>query len=60
MRLAALRYDVQMGKFATTWLLGVDNVTDKRYWRESPYAFVHIYLYPGAPRTLRVSLIATL
>jgi iron complex outermembrane receptor protein len=39
-----------------TWVLGVDNVTGHRYWRESPYQFSHVYLYPGAPRTLRLSL----
>jgi iron complex outermembrane receptor protein len=39
-----------------TWRAGVENVTDKRAWRESPLQFEHIYLYPLAPRTFRVSL----
>jgi iron complex outermembrane receptor protein len=39
-----------------TWRLGVDNVTDKRAWRESPYQFGHAYLYPLAPRTWRTSV----
>ena len=53
---AALRYDTQMGRAATTWLLGVDNVTNRHYWRESPFQFGHVYLYPGAPRTVRLSV----
>ena len=46
----------------TTWTLraGVDNVFDRRAWRESPYQFAHAYLFPLEPRTLRVSLQADL
>ncbi len=41
-----------------TWTLraGIDNVFDRRAWRESPYEFSHAYLFPLAPRTFRVSL----
>lgn len=39
-----------------TWRLGVDNATDKRAWRESPFQFGHAYLYPLAPRTWRASV----
>jgi len=42
-----------------TWRLGVDNVADRRAWRESPFQFAHVYLYPQAPRTWRGSLSAT-
>jgi len=38
-----------------TWRTGVDNVTDRRAWKESPYQFGHVYLYPLAPRTWRAS-----
>lgn len=40
------------------WLarFGVDNLFDRRAWRESPYQFDHVYLYPLEPRTLRASL----
>lgn len=40
------------------WLarLGVDNLFDRRAWRESPYQFEHVYLYPLEPRTFRASL----
>ena len=39
------------------WLLraGVDNLLDRRAWQESPYQYDHVYLYPLAPRTFRVS-----
>jgi iron complex outermembrane receptor protein len=57
---AALKYDMQVGKYATSWLLGVDNVTNRHAWRESPYQFGHVYLYPGAPRTVRLTFTAAL
>jgi len=38
------------------WRAGVDNITDHRAWRESPYQFGHSYLYPLAPRSWRLSL----
>jgi iron complex outermembrane receptor protein len=57
---AALRYEQQMGTTTAMWTLGVDNVTDKRYWRESPFEFSHVYLYPGAPRTVRLGVNFTL
>jgi iron complex outermembrane recepter protein len=38
-----------------TWRVGVDNVADRRAWKESPYQFGHVYLYPLAPRTWRAS-----
>jgi iron complex outermembrane receptor protein len=40
----------------TTWRVGVDNLTDKRGWREAPYQFGHVYLFPLAPRTWRASV----
>ena len=43
-----------------TWRAGVDNVFDRRAWRESPYQFGHVYLFPLAPRTWRLSLQADL
>lgn len=41
---------------AWTWRLGIDNATDRRAWKESPNQFGHVYLYPIAPRTWRLSL----
>jgi iron complex outermembrane recepter protein len=39
-----------------TWRIGVDNVADRRAWKESPYQFGHVYLYPMEPRTWRGSV----
>ena len=55
-----LRHDIKAGASAWTWRGGVDNVTDARAWKESPYQFNHAYLFPLAPRTWRVSVQAEL
>jgi iron complex outermembrane recepter protein len=39
-----------------TWRVGVDNATNARAWKEAPYQFGHAYLFPLAPRTVRMSL----
>ena len=57
---AALRYETRIHGLTTRWTLAVENLTDKRYWKESPYQFGHVYLFPGAPRTLRLALSASL
>lgn len=57
---AGLRYEQAMSTRLYTWRVGVDNLTDKRAWRESPYQYGHAYLYPLAPRTWRASLEVTL
>ncbi|MGE4241766.1 TonB-dependent siderophore receptor [Ramlibacter sp.] len=57
---AALRYERKWGGVQTSWTLGIDNLLDRRYWRESPYQFGHVYLYPGAPRTARITFTAAL
>ena len=43
-----------------TWRLGIDNLADTRAWKEAPYQFGHAYLFPMAPRSLRLSLQADL
>ena len=53
---ATAHYDQKVNGLASTWTLAIDNLADKRYWRESPKQFGHYYLYPGAPRTLRASV----
>ena len=50
------RYDTKIANTKTTWALGVDNVFNKSYFKESPYQFSHAYLFTGAPRTLRLSV----
>ncbi len=57
---AGARLDTHWGASAVTWRAGVDNLTDRRAWRESPYQFGHAYLFPLAPRTLRLSVQADL
>ena len=52
----AAHYDTRLQGTRTEWTLGIDNLTDQRYWRESPKQFGHYYLYPGAPRTARISV----
>ncbi len=52
---AALRYRIRLGGVDTTWRAGVDNLLDKRAWRESPYQYGHAYLYPLQPRTWRLA-----
>ncbi len=39
-----------------TWRVGIDNATNERAWKEAPYQFGHAYLYPLAPRTMRMSV----
>jgi iron complex outermembrane receptor protein len=53
---ASAHYDTKVNNIASTWSLAIDNLEDKRYWRESPKQFGHYYLYAGAPRTLRATI----
>ena len=53
-----LGVDLRRRLAGAAWTLraGVDNVFDRQAWRESPYQFSHVYLFPLAPRTWRMSL----
>lgn len=53
---AGLRYTQGVGNQTSVWRVAVDNLTNRRAWRESPWQFEHSYLYPLAPRTFRASL----
>jgi iron complex outermembrane recepter protein len=53
---AITHYDTKVNQVASTWTLAIDNLTDKRYWRESPKQFGHYYLYAGAPRSVRATV----
>jgi iron complex outermembrane receptor protein len=55
-----LRYAHAAGGLAWVWRAGLDNATNARAWKESPYQFGHAYLYPLAPRTWRAALSVTL
>ena len=53
---AGLRYLQSTPTASLIWRAGIDNLFDRRAWREAPYQFGHAYLFPLAPRTLRVSV----
>ncbi|MFA0924178.1 TonB-dependent receptor [Xanthomonas fragariae] len=50
------RYATALGGLATTWRLNVDNIFDKRYWRDAGEYQGDAYLFPGAPRTVRLTV----
>jgi iron complex outermembrane receptor protein len=52
----AAQWVQRMDDTTLTWRAGVDNASDRRAWKESPYQFGHVYLYPLAPRTWRISV----
>lgn len=49
------RYRTRIGGYDTTLRLTVDNVFDKRYWRDVGDYLGDNYLFQGAPRTARLS-----
>jgi iron complex outermembrane receptor protein len=51
-----LRYLQGVGNQTWIWRAAVDNLTNRRAWREAPWQFGHSYLYPLAARTFRTSL----
>jgi iron complex outermembrane receptor protein len=54
---AGLRYDQRTGAGTTiSWTAAIDNLADRRYWRESPSQYGHVYLFPGAARSFRVGM----
>jgi iron complex outermembrane receptor protein len=52
----AARHVQRMGNVTLTWRVGLDNVADRRAWKESPFQFGHAWVYPLAPRAWRASL----
>jgi iron complex outermembrane receptor protein len=52
----AAQWIQRMDATTLTWRAGVDNAGDRRAWKESPYQFGHVYLYPFAPCTWRISV----
>lgn len=49
------RYRTRIGGYDTVLRLTVDNVFDRRYWRDAGEYLGDGYLFQGAPRTARVS-----
>lgn len=39
-----------------TWRLGIDNLLNRRAWKESPFQYGHAYLFPLEARALRLSV----
>ena len=55
-----LRYSQKLaGKQLLVWRAGIDNLADRRAWKEAPYQYDHAYLYPLAPRTFHASVQAS-
>ena len=51
------RYQVKLLGKSTLWRLNVENLTNRRYWREAPTQYWGgIYLFPSTPRTTRLSV----
>ena len=50
------RYTQQLAGTRLTWLAGIDNLFDRRAWRESPYQYDHAYLFALEARTFRASV----
>jgi len=50
------RYVQSVGTTTLVWRAGVDNVFDRRAWREAPYQYDHAYLFPLEPRTFHASV----
>jgi len=53
---AGARLEQNWGRQLLTWRVGIDNLANRRAWKESPFQYEHVYLYPLAPRTWRASL----
>ncbi len=51
----AARWTQRASGTTVTWRAGVDNAANRRAWKESPYQFGHVYLYPLEPRTWRAA-----
>ena len=52
----SMRFENKLAGKTTLWRAGIDNIFNRRAWRESPLQFGHAYLFPLAARTLRVSV----
>ncbi|QNN47192.1 TonB-dependent siderophore receptor [Thermomonas brevis] len=53
---AGLRYGGRAGEHDFTVQLGIDNLFDRSYWRDTGSSLGDNYLFPGAPRLARLSV----
>jgi iron complex outermembrane receptor protein len=44
------------GNATLTWRAGIDNLFDRQAWKEAPYQYGHVYLFPLPGRTARISV----
>ena len=52
-----LGYSHRISGKAVRWQLGIENVTDRTYWREAPtQSWGGVYLFASTPRTVRASV----
>jgi iron complex outermembrane receptor protein len=49
------RYTTRLDGYETVFRLSVDNLFDKRYWRDAGEYMGDDYLFQGAPLTARLS-----
>ncbi|MFV3410305.1 TonB-dependent siderophore receptor [Bdellovibrio bacteriovorus] len=53
---AGASYEFGKKEEKTVVRLAVENLTDEKYWKESPTQYGHIYLYPGEVRSVFLTL----
>lgn len=53
---ASVNWRVPLAGVPARLRLGIDNLADRRAWRESPYQYGHAYLMPLQPRTWHASI----
>ncbi len=53
---ANLRYNQNYGKNNYTFRLGIDNILDKKYFKDAGIAYGEHYIHYGAPRTYKLSM----
>ncbi len=51
-----LRWELGRGGQLWRWRAGIENVANTKAWKEAPLSFGHSYLFPLAPRTVRLGL----
>jgi iron complex outermembrane recepter protein len=51
---AGLSYGHKLAGAQATWSLGIDNLFNQQFFKESPYQFGHVYLFPQQQRTARI------
>ncbi len=57
---ATLSYGHKLAGAQATWTLGIDNLLNKQFFKESPFQFGHVYLFPQQQRTARIGLTVAL